>query len=107
MLNVPNVGIVNVVNVDDGNGALSLTELDVPGLFPRLEALRSAPAVFRMEFGLDRLPIEPGVILIRGARQSGKSTWLEGAMREAVEEFGAGSALFLAAITCATPISWL
>lgn len=36
------------------------------------------------------------MILIRGARQSGKSTWLEGAMREAVEEFGAGSALCLA-----------
>jgi predicted AAA+ superfamily ATPase len=95
LLNVQNVDRVNVVNVDDVNRALLRAQLDLPGLFPRLEALRSAAAVFRMEFGLDRLPAEPGVILIRGARQSGKSTWLEGAMRETVEAHGPGSALFL------------
>lgn len=48
-----------------------------------------------MEFGLDVLPVEPGVILIRGARQLGKSTWLEGAMRDTVRQHGPGSALFL------------
>jgi predicted AAA+ superfamily ATPase len=95
LLNVQDVDRVNVVNVDDVNRALSRGQLDLPGLFPRLEALASAPAVFRMDFGLDRLPDEPGVILIRGARQSGKSTWLEGALRETVEEHGPGSAFFL------------
>ncbi len=95
MLNVHDVGTVNVVNVDEVNRALSLGELGLPGLFPRLEALSTAPAIFQMELGLDRLPTEPGVILIRGARQSGKSTWLERVMRETIEEHGPGSALFL------------
>jgi uncharacterized protein len=95
LLNVPNVDKVNVVNVDDVNRALSLGNLDHPGLFPRLEALRAAAAVFRMEFGLDQLPVEPGVLIIRGARQSGKSTWLERSMRETIETHGPGSALFL------------
>ncbi|MGH7820435.1 MAG: AAA family ATPase, partial [Candidatus Binatia bacterium] len=34
-------------------------------------------------------------ILIRGARQYGKSTWLEGAIRDTVRRHGPGSALFL------------
>jgi predicted AAA+ superfamily ATPase len=83
------------VNVDEINRCLAQGSLEEPGLFPRLEGLRSAPAVFRMEFGLERLPLEPGVLLIRGARQTGKSTWLERAMRETIEEHGPGSALFL------------
>ncbi len=66
-----------------------------PGLFPRLEALGDAPAVFRIEFGLDEVPATPGVILIRGARQYGKSTWLEGALRDTVRRHGPGTALFL------------
>jgi uncharacterized protein len=69
LLNVPDVDRFNVVNVDDVNRCLSLGMLEEPGLFPRLETLRTAPAVFRMEFGLDQLPLEPGVIMIRGARQ--------------------------------------
>jgi len=35
------------------------------------------------------------VILIRGARQYGKSTWLEGALRDTVRRHGPGTALFL------------
>ncbi len=95
MLNVPNVYTINVVNVDQVNEALLAGALDQPGLFPRLAALAEAPAVFRMRFGLDALPEEPGLILVRGARQLGKSTWLEGAMRDTVLEYGPGSALFL------------
>jgi hypothetical protein len=95
LLNVRDVQTVNVVNVDDANRALLGGELNLPGLFPRLEALESSPAVFRVESGLDRLPAEPGVILIRGARQSGKSTWLEGALRGTIEEYGPGSGLSL------------
>ena len=95
MLNVRDVDIVNVVNVDEVNRALLAGNLDLPGLFPRLESLGNAPAVFRLEFGLDELPTEPGVILIRGARQYGKSTWLEGAMRETVRRHGPGTALLL------------
>lgn len=94
-LNVHDVDIVNVVNVEQVNAALANGRLDVPGLFPRLEALRDAPAVFRIEMGLGALPAEPGVLLIRGARQYGKSTWLEAAMRDTVREHGPGAAFFL------------
>ncbi|MGH7859269.1 MAG: ATP-binding protein [Candidatus Binatia bacterium] len=83
------------MNVDAANEALLAGNLDLPGLFPRLEALREAPAVFRFDFGLDELPSAPGVIMIRGARQYGKSTWLEGAMRDTVLRHGPGAALFL------------
>lgn len=95
MLNVQDVDIVNVVNVDEINRALVAGEIDRPGLLPRLEALGSEGPVFRVEFGLDQLPAEPGVILVRGARQYGKSTWLEGAVRDTVREHGPGSALWL------------
>lgn len=95
LLNVQDVDTINGVNVDQVNEALLAGKLDAPGLFPRLEALAGAPAVFRFEFGLDELPEAPGVILIRGARQYGKSTWLEGAIRETVRRHGRGTALFL------------
>jgi hypothetical protein len=50
-INVRNVDIDNVVNVERVNEALANGNLDAPGLFPRLEALRDAPAVFRVEMG--------------------------------------------------------
>ena len=48
-----------------------------------------------MDFGLETLPQEPGLILIRGGRQLGKSTWLEKTMRETAMEFGPGSVYYL------------
>ena len=83
------------MNVDDLNRALLEGRIDVPGLFPRLDALKEQSFVFHADFGLERLPEEPGVILVRGARQYGKSTWLEGQLRQTVEQHGPGSALFL------------
>lgn len=83
------------MNVERVNACLASGNLDVPGLFPRLESLRDAPAVFRVELGLDGLPGEPGVLVIRGARQYGKSTWLEAGMRDTVRAHGPGSAFFL------------
>jgi predicted AAA+ superfamily ATPase len=93
--NVQDVGNINVVNVDQANDALLAGNLGLAGLFPRLEALEAVPAVFRVEFGLHELPDAPGVILIRGARQYGKSTWLESAIRDTVRRHGAGTALLL------------
>lgn len=87
--------MVNVVNVDAVNSALLRGKLDTPGLLPRLEALADAPVTFRVALGLEPLPIEPGVILVRGARQYGKSTWLEGQVRETVTTFGPGTAFVL------------
>lgn len=77
------------------NAALSAGRINEPGLFPKLEALDDTPFRFTVGFGLDELPREPGLILIRGARQYGKSTWLQEQIRRTVREFGAGTAFFL------------
>lgn len=73
--------------------AAQAAQLD--GLFPHAEDLKAVPFRFRMSFGLDRLPEEPGVIIIRGPRQYGKSTWLETQLLESVRQFGPGTAFYL------------
>lgn len=83
------------MDVRDRNEALLRGVVEAPGVLPSLERLRAMPHVFRFEFGLDELPEEPGVLLIRGARQYGKSTWLESSLRSTVENFGPGTALYL------------
>jgi uncharacterized protein len=83
------------VDVRQINAALAVGRLDEPGLFPHLEALGRAPFRFEIGFGLDELPPEPGLILVRGARQYGKSTWLEQRLRRTVTEFGSGTAFYL------------
>jgi predicted AAA+ superfamily ATPase len=65
------------------------------GLFPHLDALQRSPVVFRPDFGLDALPDEPGVLLVRGPRQYGKSTWLEGQLRSTIAQAGPASAFYL------------
>jgi uncharacterized protein len=67
---------------------------DSEGLFPNLEA---APKIgfFDWDFGLPALPEQPGIIVIRGPRQYGKSTWLEDQLRRTLQRFGPGSAFFL------------
>ncbi|HEX6813448.1 MAG TPA: AAA family ATPase [Planctomycetota bacterium] len=83
------------MNVRDVNEALQAGDLAAEGLFPHLEALASSRFAFRADFGLDALPDEPGVLLVRGPRQYGKSTWLEGELRATVARAGPGSAYYL------------
>ena len=83
------------MNVRSINECLIHGRLEEPGLFPHLEHLARSPYVFEFDFGLDELPREPGILLIRGARQYGKSTWLEARLRETVETEGPGSAFYL------------
>lgn len=64
-------------------------------LFPQLEAIKHWPVHFSAEFGLDILPEDAGLILIRGARQIGKSTWLEQQIRFNIEANGPNSTLYL------------
>ena len=68
--------------------------IDSDGLFPHLEALPKS-GFFDWDFGLPELPQSPGIIVIRGPRQFGKSTWLEYQLRETLRQSGPGSALFL------------
>jgi hypothetical protein len=64
-------------------------------MFPHLETLAPTSPVFRVDFGLEELPEEGGILLIRGPRQYGKSTWLEAKLRESVVSGGPASAFYL------------
>ena len=77
------------------NLALSVGDVDAPGVLPRLEELKRERYVFRINFGLDALPEKSGLLLIRGARQIGKGTWLQQQVRQTIETFGPGSAYTL------------
>ena len=83
------------MNAFDINTALSKGDFKAPGVLPKLEELKEQPFIMRTEFGLDHLPQLPGVILIRGARQYGKSTWLQQQIKETITDYGAGSAFYL------------
>ena len=75
-------------NLINGNFAL-------PEVLPHLDNLKTLQFVFKADFGLPILPQEPGIIMIRGPRQYGKSTWLEQQVAETIIAFGQGSALYL------------
>lgn len=84
-----------MVSVDTINKKLARGDIDHPSIFPHLTRLKERPFIFEIDFGLKELPIEPGILLIRGARQYGKSTWLEQQLKHSIETFGAGSAYYL------------
>lgn len=83
------------MDIETINKRLSSGELDIPNMFPHLEKLKEMTHVFNIDFGLKKLPTTPGILLIRGARQYGKSTWLEQEILKTIEEFGAGTAFYL------------
>src|SRR5580692_373779 len=94
-INVLKVKIFNVMDVNSRNVLFSKGEIDRDDLWPKITEYRDQPRTFRFSFGLDELPREGGIILIRGPRQFGKSTWLEIELKQTLEEHGAGSAYFL------------
>ncbi|HEU4418905.1 MAG TPA: AAA family ATPase [Planctomycetota bacterium] len=77
------------------NQHLQAGQLDVPGLFPHLDRLRAGGPIFEIDFGLGALPEVPGVLLVRGPRQYGKSTWLEGQLEATIRSAGPASAFYL------------
>ncbi len=82
------------MEIDDINQYLAFGEIDKIKL-PHLQELARSAYIFAYEFGLEELPLEPGILLIRGPRQYGKSTWLEQQLLFTVKTFGAGSAFYL------------
>ncbi len=64
-------------------------------MWPRIAEYEAKAAPFLFEFGLERLPREPGLLVIRGPRQYGKSTWLDLELRDTIRDFGPGSAYYL------------
>ena len=83
------------MNVRQINIGLSKGQIDQQGVFPHLDELHRLPITFKIDFGLNKLPKLPGVLCVRGARQFGKSTWLESKIYETIESFGPGSAFYL------------
>lgn len=83
------------MNVRSRNALLLKGVLDEKGLWPQLEAVKEQPFLFPFDFGLEKLPLEPGLIVVRGPRQFGKSTWLEMQLKQSIESYGAGSSFYL------------
>lgn len=83
------------MDVNERNRRFAAGEIGSQDLWPKITEYEEQPRTFRFVFGLDELPEEPGIILIRGPRQYGKSTWLELELRETLEGNGPGSAYFL------------
>ena len=83
------------MNVNEINQRLAVGGTDDEGLLPHVEDLKRVPFRFDLDFGLQRLPLQEGVIAVRGARQYGKSTWLELQVLATVKEFGPGTAYYL------------
>lgn len=77
------------------NELLAAGIVDEPGQFPRLVELKKSPYQFQIDFGLKTLPETMGILLIRGARQYGKSTWLENQIKQTIDTFGPGTAFYL------------
>jgi predicted AAA+ superfamily ATPase len=48
-----------------------------------------------VDFGLEELPEQPGLIVVRGPRQYGKSTWIEDQLAKTIENHGPGSAAYI------------
>ncbi len=83
------------MNVSETNTLLATGTLDHPELWPSRATLAQQPLQFDFEFGLNELPEAPGLITVRGARQFGKSTWLESQLRASIKKYGRGSAYYL------------
>ncbi|MBI3535292.1 MAG: ATP-binding protein, partial [Deltaproteobacteria bacterium] len=86
---------INVMDVHEINSLLLEGKYEAPGLFPKIEQLSTIKVVFELDFGLKDIPTEPGLILIRGGRQLGKSTWLEQKLKDSARSFGPGSTFYL------------
>lgn len=77
------------------NEQLSLGFIDNKHMWPRITEYESRYIQFPFDFGLNKLPLESGILIIRGPRQYGKSTWLELEIKKTILEFGRASAFYL------------
>lgn len=84
------------MNVNEKNKFLLEGKHDFMSFWPKIKEYNEARHPFFFEFPLGReLPKESGLIVVRGPRQYGKSTWLELSIMDTLKEFGNGSALYL------------
>lgn len=83
------------MNVSQFNALLQGGEIEREDMWPRLAEYESSLNPFFFEIGFRDLPKEPGVILLRGPRQYGKSTWMDLQIRDTIEDFGKATAYYL------------
>lgn len=83
------------MNCEERNIRLLQENIEREDLWPKIKEFKARRFQFRWEFGLTKLPESPGVITVRGPRQSGKSTWLEFQLLETNEDFGHGTGFVL------------
>ena len=83
------------MDVRQRNELLAQGILDHLELWPKLTELKTQKLQFKFEFGLDTLPKQAGLLVIRGPRQYGKSTWLEQQLYQSCCDYGAGSSFYL------------
>jgi uncharacterized protein len=95
VVNRADVRYINGMNVNEINSCLAVGGADPSSLFPHVADLLGAPFLFQWDFGLSELPEEEGVITVRGARQYGKSTWLEQQVIQTFLYYGPGSVFYL------------
>ncbi len=83
------------MDMHEVNVALGAGNISDPGVLPKLDELREQPFVMDTSFGIEELPEAPGLLLVRGARQYGKSTWLQQQIAATVGRYGPGSAFWI------------
>lgn len=83
------------MDVNHINARLALDSGNLDGLLPHVEDLKAVPYRFEVDFGLEALPEADGIITVRGARQYGKSTWLEQQLLRTIDMYGPGTAFYL------------
>lgn len=83
------------MNVEQVNRLLLQENWQPKEDLPKLKQLSSLPLQFPHTFGLKELPEEGGILFVRGARQLGKSTWLESELASSYLRYGPGSSFFL------------
>jgi predicted AAA+ superfamily ATPase len=83
------------MNAFEINQKLAQGNTHTQGVLPKIDQLAAVKFVFKTDFGLDELPPHYGVIMVRGARQYGKSTWLQSQIKSTIETYGPGSAFYL------------
>ena len=95
LANVHNVRYTNIMNVRTLNSLLFQGIVNQDDMWPRINEFDSKAVCFEFEFGLDHLPEEPGLIIVRGPRQYGKSTWLDLKLRDSIIKFGKATSYYL------------
>lgn len=83
------------VDIASINENLATGNIENLQMLPHVYALSQSAYIFEHDFALKELPTQPGILLIRGPRQYGKSTWLEQQILQTIKTFGAGSAFYL------------